>query len=530
MEKNIGKLTKVFLLILLGNTFLAAQKHPLADLVGHGLEGQKEKYWVVFRDKGVINKNRQYVSEQTLKNRRLLGLPLFQVSDVPVAKAYIGLLKANSIVYHQQSKWLNAVSVKVNARKIKWLKKQPFIREVVPVATKLVPASQTLAFPSQKQFVVALEQMKAKYLVKQKLTAKGVKIGIIDVGFDGANRVQALKHVFKEKRFLGGKDFVEPRSKKIFRRHTADDYHGSQVWKAIAGKTRQKQFGLATKAAFYLARTDHGVIEARTEEDNWIAAVEWMDSLGVRVINTSLGYSDGFTNKKEDYKPSEMNGKTSKISQAADIAVKEKGLVVIVAAGNEGNIESWMVVSTPGDSKEAISVGATNARSRTKAGYSSIGPVFLPYLKPNISCFSSNGTSFSAPIIAGLAACLLQKQPSLKNTEIRDIMEKSAHLYPYGNNYIGYGVPQVDIALRMLDEPDWKPSNATKVQATTNIWTLKDVKAKRIVAFHKRNQYMVVAQRKMKVSKDGTLKVKRHRLSTRTTLDLGDRVIEIFWK
>lgn len=536
MKKNIVTFTKVLTLILLVNTFLAAQQNKLAkkqifscQLVDYTPQ-LSDKYWVVFKDKGSFDPSTHYVSNQTLQNRRLLGLPLWQISDVPVAAQYIQNLTKQGIVVCQQSKWLNAVSVRASAAQREWLRHQSFVKSLNPVKGKAIIAAHKRRAPSKKQFATALKQMKAQHLTKAGYNGEGIKIGIIDVGFDGADKFNALKHIFKNQRFLGGRDFVKPDNQKIFSRQTQHDYHGTQVWRAVAGKTNQRQFGLATGAQFYLARTDHGVTETRTEEDNWIAAIEWMDSLGVRIVNTSLGYSDGFTNHKEDYTPKEMDGKTSKISRATDIAVQQKGILVVVSAGNEGDIR-WKIVSTPGDAKGALSVGATQMRFRTKAGYSSIGPAFLPYLKPNVSCFAANGTSFSAPVISGLAACLLQKKPALKNTELKDIIEKSAHLYPYGNNYIGYGIPQIDVALKLIEEAQWKPDNVKVIESKEDRVTLKDIAHNKVVVFHKRDQYQVQHQQRLKAGKDKMVVIKRHRKSTqRSTVDLGNKVIEIFWK
>ena len=533
MKKNIINFIILSLLILIPAGLLTAQNLKTTStnsLAVNDLSfAKKHKYWVVFKDKGNFDQTKQYVSNQTIKNRQMQGLPVFQTSDVPLNLQYIKQLQTQKIEIKQQSRWLNAVSVKVANQQYQWLITQPFIKEITPIKNKVFVASKG-SFPTQKQFATVLKQMNARYLVKEGLTGKGIKIGIIDVGFAQADDLGALKHVFKKKQFKAGRDFVNPKSKRIFRRHTNDDYHGTQVWKAVAGRVGQKRFGMATEAEFYLARTDHGVKETRTEEDNWIAAVEWMDSVGVRIVNTSLGYSTGFTDSSEDYKPNEMDGKTSKISRAVDIAFKQKGLVLIVAAGNEGDIRNWQIVSTPGDAHEAISVGATNLRMRTKASYSSIGPKFLPYLKPNVSCFSSNGTSFSAPVISGLAACLLQKKPSLKNTELRAIIEKSAHLYPFGNNYIGYGIPQANIALKMIETPNWQPKRTTTYRPKSNTWVIKGVKVKRVVAFHKKGKHLVYKQVRLR-AKDGNLTLKRPRASvTQTTLDLGDKVIEVYWK
>ena len=128
--------------------------------------------------------------------------------------------------------------------------------------------------------------------------------------------------------------------------------------------------------------------------------MEWIDSLGVRVINTSLGYAKGFSNPAENYEPTQMDGHTSVISKAAQIATEKKGILLVVSAGNEGDDTNWMLISTPADAEGVLAVGATNQKLWNKIGYSSIGPEFLPYLKPNVSCFSLYGTSLAAPSLA----------------------------------------------------------------------------------------------------------------------------------
>jgi subtilisin family serine protease len=301
----------------------------------------------------------------------------------------------------------------------------------------------------------------------------------------------------------------------------------------IAGFEPEKklQYGLATNATFYLARTDHGTRETRSEEDNWIAAMEHLDSLGVKLINTSLGYALGFTDSKENYKPVEMDGKTSMISRATRIATEEKGMLIIVSAGNEGDDPNWKIVSTPADAEAVLSVGSTKAKSKDKISYSSIGPEFLSYLKPNVTCFSPSGTSFSAPVITGFAACLMEAAPELTNKQLKHIIEKSGHLYPYGNNYVGYGVPNAAKALQLLKDSTLTLNKIRTIRQTGTVFNLniENGSTERAVVFHKKNQQFVLKQELLAVVK-GKLTFKRMSSEQRTTIDLGNEIVEVFWE
>jgi hypothetical protein len=214
--------------------------------------------------------------------------------------------------------------------------------------------------PEPEFISTVLTQIGGREFIASGLTGKDVKVGVIDVGFYGLTTNRTLRHLLQEDRIKDVKDFITPsRTEHFNENETHSDYHGAEVLQMLTGydPDRKMQYGLATGAHFYLARTDHGIREARTEEDNWIAAVERLDSLGVRLINTSLGYALGFTNPKENYKPSEMDGRTSKISRAAQVAVEEKGMLIVVSAGNEGDDARWRVVSTPADAQGVLSVG-----------------------------------------------------------------------------------------------------------------------------------------------------------------------------
>ena len=177
-----------------------------------------------------------------------------------------------------------------------------------------------------------------------------------------------------------------------------------------------------------------------------------------------------------------------------------------------------------------LAVGATNQRFWNRIGYSSIGPEFLPYLKPNVSCFSLYGTSLSAPVITGFAACIMQANPTLTNKQIISIIEKSAHLYPYGNNFIGYGVPLASRALAMIQNPNESPiSYAKEVKASGASYSLKVATGNDLVSvFHKKNDKHVISQELLRL-KEGQITLQRKEGETHTTIDLKNEVIEVIW-
>jgi len=283
---------------------------------------------------------------------------------------------------------------------------------------------------------------------------------------------------------------------------------------------------LARDAEYFLARTDEDPREYRGEEDYWIAAVEWMYSEGVRVINSSLGYADGHDNASEDYLPEEADGRSAALTRFADIAVFEKGLVIIMSAGNSGN-EDFEVVNIPADAPGVIAVGATNLNFWTKQGYSSIGRHTLPNIKPDLACYSSSGTSFSAPVITGLAACLLEADTSLTNIKLASILKASSNLRSFPNNYLGYGVPNAQLALDLL-EGKTAEHNDDIIFADSDTVTISH-RANDPVLFHKLNAWEV-DQQDYRIGTGPEWIIRRPgKEISHTTFAFADGAIEIIW-
>lgn len=490
----------------------------------------QSKYWIYFKDKDTSSQ--PAISKTTIQNRLNNGLEISDESDLPVNQKYRDIIQQLNIKPEKNSKWLNAVSASLDKKQIETLRQLDFVKDVAPIHPGFYIAQSSPA--TRAMMAPVMEQVQSDVFKNAGFTGKGITIGVIDAGFFGADSSDALRHIFDNKNVKGIRDFVKPHQSGELLYSVAEsfsDIHGTEVMSAISGIDKQEnvQYGLALNSKFYLARTDYSLREWRGEEDNWIAALEWMDSLGVKVINTSLGYAKGFTNPEENYVPAQMDGKTSAISKAAQIAADKKGILLIVSAGNEGDDKSWKIVSTPADAEGVLSVGATNQRLWTRIGYSSIGPDFLPYLKPNVSCFSLYGTSLSAPVITGFAACLMQAKPELSNKEIISIIERSAHLYPYGNNFVGYGVPRAARALELLNDPKLSNTNYTIKVKGRNAEIPVNTSESLIALYRKKNERDVISQQTTSVN-NGKVVLRRQSGERQTTIDMKDSVIEVVWE
>jgi subtilisin family serine protease len=532
MTLRLNFLFCLFTLLIQANPGVS---HPSATwLTTKGYGTDSPKYWILFKTKD--QSVRPALSETAITRRKAQNLPLDE-TDQPVSVDYLSQLKQEGVQPLNKSRWLNAVSARLTTSQYAQVAALPFVAGIQAIDPAIIITS--IGNPDGSRSISphmapVMTQIQASDFAQAGLTGRFVNIGVIDAGFFGADSANALKHVFAREGVKRVRDYVNDKKTHGDLFHTLEtmsDFHGTEVLAAIAGSDpiENTQYGLATDATFYLARTDQGNREYRGEEDNWVAAMEWMDSLGVRLINTSLGYAKGMSNPKENYEPRQMDGHTSLISRAAQIAADKKGILIVVSAGNEGDDRSWRIISTPADAQGVLAIGATNARLWNRIGYSSIGPESLPYMKPNVSCFSLYGTSLSAPVITGFAACIMQANPKLTNKEVMEIIEKSSHLYPYGNNYVGYGVPQASRAISLLrNQP--LPATARSVKASGKSFTLPVSTEESVVSvFHKKDAMHILQQEAMKVS-NGKLALRRATGEKQTTVDLKTEVIEVVWE
>lgn len=408
---------------------------------------QSAKYYVYFKDKpGMELDPYEYFHQNAIARRVKCNIPLVTYSDLPVFPEYVAqvsdLVDSTSVV----SRWFNMITVYTQS--IAPLQQLSFIDAIVPAQNSSKPRIAGKKEDLQVSYdhllgYMQCERFKGSYLKEKGLDGKGVSIAVFDVGFSYVNHHAAFEHLNIAKTY----DFVGDDESPY-----QGGRHGSMVLACIGGRDLETDrfLGLAPKARFLLARTESNASEKKGEEENWLAAAEWADKHGADVINSSLGYTF------QRYKREEMDGKTTIVSRAAQMAFG-KGIIVVSAAGNEGD-NSWKYVAAPADADSVLSIGAIDPKTDAKIDYSSLGPNANYTMKPNLSGYGvarvpsgrdssyskSTGTSFASPLVAGFVACALQAFPNTDHHGIVRKLRHSGHLYPYFDYAHGYGVPQAD--------------------------------------------------------------------------------------
>lgn len=367
----------------------------------------------------------------------------------------------------------------------------------------------------------ALNYIDGAAFVERQLDGTGVKVGVIDIGFTNADKHVALREIFDRHNIGATKDFVSSERKEFYEPLSEQDEHGTNTLKYLGGRDSLLQYGLATNATFYLARTDDALSESRQEEENFLKALEWLHENGVRLVNVSLGYGFGFDRPEENYFPDDMNGVTSQVSKAATRFITEHNMIIVVSAGNNGD-NPWQVINTPADAKDVITVGVTD-KMKMKAAVSSKGSEKTVFLKPDIVCFNTElTTSSAAPVITGMIACLLQDRPNMSTAEVKDIIQRSGHLFPFGNNYLGYGVPSASKIVK------WNDGETKSVNAVAEKLTARDSVSIQwsgtgnVVLYHKKDQWNVLQEEKLSLP-EGVLTVRRPQSIMHSELVIDDK-------
>lgn len=404
------------------------------------------------------------LTQRTIDRKKKFNVPVDE-RDVPVNEAYISGIKTQpGILVKAKSKWFNCVHVFGSVADINALRSIDYVSEIIfsdnqfNISSKVEAEKKTKPvhkdkFENEVPFDYGsttnqIKQLNLDDLHNKGYTGKGYWIAVMDAGFPNVNTMTAFSRLRDNNNFLGGYDFVN-KTNNIFA-YTGNS-HGTKVLSTMTGYVDGQYVGTAPDASYFLFRTEEAEQETPFEESYWVEAAERADSLGVDVINTSLGYSI-FDDADYNYTTQEMDGNTAFISKGATIAT-EKGLLVVNSAGNEGNDQNWGIITAPADAN-VLTVGAVNA-SGQYVTFSSRGPASDGRVKPDVMAqgagtavigpdnqiVTSNGTSFSSPVMAGAVACLWQAFPDKSNVEIMQMIRESAHLYTNPDNLYGYGIP-----------------------------------------------------------------------------------------
>ena len=421
--------------------------------IGNTLHAQERKYWVFLKNKkGVTFDPYNYFDKKTIERRLQYGIPLSDSTDFPLNDFYVNTIINLADSSSNSSRWFNAISVYATESQITEISKLDFVSSICEMKSIIYAANyndsewDTVISPKMlKTLVNQTERMGGNYFQKAGVDGKGIRIAIFDGGFPTVDTNPAFEHIRKDGRIIKTWDFAK--NKEFVYSYMS---HGTMVLSCIAGIINGKNIGLATGAEFLLARTEVKG-EYYSEEENWLAAVEWADKNGADIINSSLGYTFN------RYFPNQMDGKTTLVTRAANLAAK-KGILVVNAAGNDGD-NSWKIIGAPADADSALSVGGINPATDIHTSFSSYGPTWDKRLKPNVCAYghvtaagkskmvSTQGTSFASPLVAGFAACAWQINRGLNNMQMFQSIEESGDLFPYFDYAHGYGVPQAQYFL-----------------------------------------------------------------------------------
>jgi hypothetical protein len=439
----------------------------IAFLISYSVFAQ-EHAWVYLNDKpnsATALANPISILTQKALDRKAAHNVAVDYNDVPVDEGFITQIKAQTgITVLAKSKWLNVVHVLGTETNINALTGLPFV-DHIEFADDNLNARQS---QNQNKFNIETSQTVFNYgsaanqiemfngddLHLADFTGTGMTVAVLDAGFPNVQTMSGFNRLNTNNGILGGYDFVD-RNTDVYA--YTGNAHGTWVLSDMAGYVQDQFVGTAPDAEYYLFRTENAATETPIEETLWVEAAERADSLGVDVINTSLGYTT-FDNPNYSYTPAEMDGQTAFITRGANFAA-QKGMLLVNSAGNSGN-SSWQIVGAPADSPNVLSVGAVNA-SGNYASFSSQGSSAQPTQKPDVvaqgqasyvigtndAIITLNGTSFSSPILAGGVVCLWQALPTLNNQQIMQLVRESASQYNNPDNFLGYGIPDLSLAL-----------------------------------------------------------------------------------
>ncbi len=440
-------------MLFLGLTLVQGNQLPDAS------DEKAERVWVYFRDKGTSSRvgakqQSLVLSSRVQQRRQKVGISGPTWYDIPVENSYIQAVVNTGAELRNQSKWLNAISVTATLEQMNQIRVLPFVKRVKPVRVYRQPLPKegpltpraAKSLQSQLDYGYAQEQIEQIHVDQAHAAGyfgQGVRVLIMDTGF------YTRHEAFDSLTILAQYDFINRDS--VVMNETGQDSidqhdHGTFTFSTLGANVPGKLLGPAFKAEFILAKTERVHEEIQQEEDDYVAGLEWGESLGADVVSTSLGYLDWYTFQ-------DMDGNTAVTTKAVDIAVG-LGMVCVTAAGNENN-SPWKHIIAPADADSVISVGAVD-RNGYIAIFSSHGPTYDGRIKPEVcarglqtACAvpggktgyaAVSGTSLSTPLVAGAAAVLLSAHPDWTPMMIREALMMTASQWLQPNNTYGWGI------------------------------------------------------------------------------------------
>jgi len=457
-------------------------------------------YFIAFKDKNnsiySIKKPQEFLSEKALLRRAKYNIKT-EESDLPVNETYIKKVCDKKIKFKNASKWLNGILVEVSDTDlIANIRKNEFVLATYKVA-EYTKTSKPLERNSEEESNGVIEvnndntsndesqsiyggaytqvsMLQGIALHQKKFTGEGITIAVLDAGFFNAHKLAWFNKLQSRNQIVLCKDFVD-NDNYVF----DGNAHGLEVLSCMATGDTGVYIGTAPKAQYLLLRSEDAETEQLVEEINWSVAAEYADSCGVDLITTSLGYNL-FDDTNTSHIYSQLDGNSSFVTRAAEMAFS-KGMVIVCSAGNEG-ANVWRHVGFPADAQHALTVGAVNSE-RVIAYFSSQGPTYDGRVKPDIAAqgvssavqspyggvTAADGTSFAAPISAGLVACLMQAHPNSTPQQITDAIKQSADRADIPDTIYGNGIPDFYLANLILGDPTFDNSKDNLINISYNL-------------------------------------------------------------
>ena len=404
-----------------------------------------------------VDKPEAFLSAEAIARRERMGIAV-EADDCPIAPAILDQLAQIGVKPILTSKWMRTVVVEsedygveqtlrqlpmVDSVRFVWQGEATAPLDRVESGERLAPTKE----PKKSPYGYALGQIKllnGLKLHRAGFRGQGMRVAVIDAGFLNADRMR----VFDSLRLLGTYNIVSP-GQSVF----AEDEHGTKVLSCLAANAPGWMVGTAPEASYWLIKSEDSRSEYPIEEDYYVAALEFADSVGVAVVSSSLGYYT-FDDDSLSYTQADLDGYTAFISRAAHRAA-EKGLLLFSSAGNEGN-STWEKITFPADTEGILTVGSMTSQ-KERSRFSSKGLTADGRIKPDLVALGSgscvvvgsgeisygSGTSFATPILAGMGICLWQALPQLSPQELIDLLRQSGSQAERPDAELGYGLPNL---------------------------------------------------------------------------------------
>ncbi len=429
--------------------------------------------WVFFRDKGLrgpelsaaVDRRQAALAPRVASRRAKMRQPGQALSgefDLPLHGPYLDRARAVGATLRRQSRWLDAASFVATARQVRRLAALDCVSRVDMVGRSHrtpVPATGASPLPDKSAGdrwtldyganLQAMEQLNVPAVHELGIDGRGVIIAIMDSGFHtGHECLQGVP-------VLASYDFINDDSQVDNEEGDPENSrdHGTMTMSVAVGSMPGEFVAPAFGASVILCKTEDVSQEVPAEEDNWVAALEYAEMRGADIISSSLSYKNWYTYE-------DMDGATALTTVAADLAVS-MGMVVITSAGNEGDNE-WGYITAPADGDGVISVGAVNGAGAATY-FTSHGPTADGRIKPDVTALgwdtpvadpdddgiytTASGTSFSCPLVSGVAALMLSRAPQLTPLQVREALRQTASRATAPDNIYGWGLVDAQAAV-----------------------------------------------------------------------------------